>query len=246
MLLEIDSVLRPNNEAVVTPSYSPIYDFTRRVEAIRVRWEIMGRVVNFPVATAAITNREVTALYNAFTAPRPRLALLYDDMSPTPFVMDPANCMQGPYLVDFGFPTEESDVYVTGLSYRAVFESVQYVRRNTDLLEFDEEISEDQGGMTYVYAGGAVNLPERQTAFQNRTFKYVQSGSAVGLLAYPKIPPPIWPFAQMSAPRITTSSPQFKGRTDTHFRINWEYVFEWHAKLIGTPHRAPPAFQNAN
>lgn len=237
MILQVGNVRRPNNEAVVTPSYSPIYDFTRRVEAMRIRWEVMGRVVNFPVATQAITNSEIIALGNAFTTPNPFLALLGDDGSPTPFEMNPAKCLQGPNLIDLSFPTEESDVYVTGLSYRATFESVQSIRSSTDLLEFDEEVSEDPGGLTYVYVGGAVNYPERQVATQNKSFRYVQSGSATGLLAYPVIPPPIWPFAQMSAPRVVRSSPQFKGTVDTHFRVTWEYNFEWHTKLVGVPHR---------
>lgn len=238
MILQIAGLRRPNNEAVVSPSYSPVYDFTRRVEAMRVRWDISGRVVNFPVATKAQTDSEVLALANAFTRPNPFIALLGDDGSPTPFLLDPSRCLQGPSLIDMSFPVEESDVYVTGLSYRVVYEALQFVNRNSDLLEFEEEVSEDPGGLSYVYVGGAVNFPERQVATQHKSYKYVQSGSAVGLMTYPVIPPPIWPFALMAAPRISMSSPRVKGTIDTEFRINWEYGFEWHSKLVGVPHRS--------
>lgn len=237
MILQVGSLRRPNNEAVVVPSYSPIYDFTRRVEAMRIRWDISGRVVNFPVATKLKTDAEVNTLYNALTSPEPFLALLGDDGTPTPFVLNPARCLQGPSLVDFSFPADESEVYVTGLAYRAVFEAVQTVNLSTDLLEFDEQLSSDPGGRTFVYVGGAVNFPERQVATQNKSYRYVQNGTALGMLAYPIIPPPIWPFALMGEPRVVLASPQFKGQVDTHFRVNWEYNFEWHTRLVGVPHR---------
>ena len=240
MILRVGNLKRPNNEAVVVPSYQPVYDFTRRVTSMRIRWDISGRVVNFPTASQMLTSAEVIALSNAFTTENPYLALLGDDGStPTPFVLDPSRCLQGPYLIDMSFPASEQEVYVTGLAYRAVFEAVQYVGVGSDLLEFEEKLSEDPGGATYVYVGGAVNFAERQLATQQKTYKYTQSGSALGLLAYPLRPPPIWPFALMQSPRSELSSPQFKGTIDTHFRTVWEYNFEWHTKLIGVPHRSP-------
>jgi hypothetical protein len=238
MILQVGSLRRPNNEAVVTPSYQPIYDLTRKVEAMRIRWDVSGRVVNFPVATQAITSREIEAFYSAVTSPNPRLQLLGDDGSPTPFVLDPSRLLNGPSLIDFSFPTSEAEVYVTGLSYRLTFEGTQYVGRgDSDLIEFSEEVSGDPGGVTYVYVGGAYNLPERQVATQNKSYKYVQSGSAMGLLAYPLIPPPIWPFALMSEPRVVRSSPQNLGMVDTNYRISWEYNYEWHTRLFGVPNR---------
>ena len=238
MILQVGSLRRPNNEAVVTPSYQPIYDLTRKVEAMRIRWDVSGRVVNFPVATQAITSQEIQAFANAVTSQTPRLALLGDDGSPTPFVLDPSQCMNGPSLIDFSFPTSESEVYVTGLAYRLTFEATQYVGRgDSQLLGFSEEVSEDPGGQTYVMVGGAYNFAERQLATQNKPYKYVQSGSAMGLLAYPYIPPPIWPFALMGSPRIVRSSPQNLGIVDTNFSISWEYNYEWPTRLFGVPNR---------
>jgi hypothetical protein len=240
MILRVGNLKRPNNEAVVTPSYQPIYDFTRRVTSMRVRWDISARVVNYPQASQLLTSAEILALSNAFSNPNPYLALIGDDGSTlTPFVLDPSQCLQGPYLVDLSFPASDAEVYATGLSYRVVFEAVQFVGAGSDLLQFDEELTEDPGGATYVYVGGAVNFAERQLATQQKTYKYTQSGSATGLLTYPSIPPPIWPFAMMQAPRVALSSPQFKGTFDTHYQINWEYNFEWHTKLFGVPHRSP-------
>lgn len=239
MILQIGTLRRPNNEAVVTPSYQPIYDFTRKVEAMRIRWDISARVVNYPVATQAITSQEIQALANALTAPTPKLQLLGDDgVTQTPFVLDPSRCLQGPNLIDFSFPASDSEVYVTGLAYRATFEAVQYVGNgDSDLLEFSEELSEDPGGQTYVMVGGAYNYAERQLATQHKPYRYVQSGSAMGLLAYPLIPPPIWPFALVAAPKIIRSSPQVVGTVDTNYRISWEYNYEWATKLFGAPNR---------
>jgi hypothetical protein len=238
MILQVGPVTRPNNEAVVVPSYTPIYDLTRRVEAMRIRWEITGRVVNYPVATQAITSTQIRELEAAFKSTNPRCALLGDDRSATPYVLDPGQLMQGPYLVDYSFPTSEAEVYATGLAYRVSIEGVQYVGTGgTDLLEFSEELTEDPGGTTYVYVGGAVNLAERQVAFQRKSFKYTQSGSATGLLAYPVIPPPIWPFALLGAPRCVLQNPINQGTVNTGFPVSWEYNYEWPVKLYGVPHR---------
>jgi hypothetical protein len=238
MILQIGAITRPNNEAVVVPSYTPIYDLTRRVEAMRIRWEITGRVVNYPVATQSITSNEIRTLETAFKSINPRCALLADDRSSTPYVLDPSQLLQGPYLVDYTFPTSEAEVYATGLAYRVSLEAVQWVGASgTDLLEFNEEVSEDPGGTTYVYVGGAVNLAERQVGFRQKSYKYTQSGSATGLLTYPQIPPPIWPFALLSAPRTVKRGAINKGTVDTGFPITWEYSYEWPVKLYGNPHR---------
>lgn len=238
MILQVGSIRRPNNEAVVVPSYSPVYDYTRRIEAMKIRWEITGRVVNSPVATQAITSSEIAALEAAFRSKDPVCRLLGDKGEATPYVLDPGQLMQGPYLIDYTFPTSDAEVYATGLAYRVSLEGVQYVGQGgLDLIDFTEEVTEDQGGLTYVYVGGAVNLAERQVAFQKKSYKYTQSGSCTGLLAYPKIPPPIWPFALLQAPKIVKSDAQFKGKVDTHYRVNWEYQYEWPVKLFGDPHR---------
>jgi hypothetical protein len=239
MILQVGPVTRPNNEAVVVPSYTPIYDYLRRIEAMKIRWEITGRVVNYPVATQAITSTQIRDLEVAFRTTNPRCALLGDDRSPTPYLLDPGQLMQGPYLIDYSFPTSEAEVYATGLAYRVSLEGIQYVGNggSNDLISFTEELTETPGGTTFVYVGGAVNYAERQTAFQKQTYKYVQSGSATGLLARPAIPPPIWPFALMSEPRKVLGGPLNQGRVDTDFTISWEYNFEWHTKLYGVPHK---------
>ena len=240
MRLRVGSVIRPNNEAVVVPSYSPIYNYTRRVEAMRIRWDITGRVVNYPIATQGLTTAEARQLEQAFTSNEPYLALLEDETNtPTAFDLNPSSLLQGPFLIDYSFPANDKEVYATGISYRAVFEAVQRVGKGSDLLEFDEEITRDPGGVHHVYVGGAVNLPERQIAFQHKVWRYTQAGSAVGLLAHPDAPEPIWPFALMSAPNVTVSGPQFKSdRYDTHYRIAWEYRFEYHQPLVGLPNRS--------
>jgi hypothetical protein len=238
MILQVGSIRRPNNEAVVVPSYSPVYDYTRRIEAMKIRWEITGRVVNFPIATQAITSGEIAALEAAFRSKDPICRLLGDMGEATPYVLDPGQLMQGPYLIDYSFPTSEAEVYATGLAYRVSIEGVQYVGTGgTDLLEFSEELTEDPGGTTYVYVGGAVNLAERQVAFQQKSFKYTQAGSATGLLAYPVIPPPIWPFALLGSPRVSLQNPINQGTINTGFPVTWEYNYEWPVKLYGVPHR---------
>jgi hypothetical protein len=81
------------------------------------------------------------------------------------------------------------------MSYTVTYEADVPVAALGALLEFEETIQEFPGGPEWVYAGGAINFPERQLGKQHNTYRYVQSGSAVGLLSVPRVPPPIWPFA---------------------------------------------------
>jgi hypothetical protein len=239
MKLRIGSIIRPNNEAVAAVSYKPVYDVSRIVSKLVVRWDITGRIVNYPVASQSLTTAEIYKLQSVVALPRVDLVFLEDTTNrETALSMKVSDCIDGPYLVDYALPNADDDVYATGIGYRLVYEGVMRARGST-LLEFEETVDEEPGGPEFVYVGGAVNLPERQLGTQNKTYKYSQRGTATGMFAYPQIPPAIWPFALVRQyPRVTKSNPKILGTVvDQEFTISWQYDYEWHVKLNGIPHR---------
>ena len=238
MRLKIGAYTRYNNEAVASITYTPIYDALRQIVKIRERWDITGRIVNDP-ATFEHANAELQKLFRDFSQLTPDLVFLDDDTAQeTAMYLRASDCLVGPYLIDSSLPNQANDVYVTGLPYRVVYEAERLANvPGNPILAFNETLSADPGGEVAVYVGGAVNLAERQTGWQQMVYTYIQRGSAVGWFNYPEIPGPIWPFAQMKAPRVEMQSAKVLGQIDTEYEIAWEYVFQWHLPLSGRPHR---------
>ncbi len=239
MILYINGVPRPANEAVASISYSPVYDATRVITKTIERWDISGRIIPEHPATSAKMTAALQLLNNTFSIPEPDLVFTEIDGSPTALQLLRANCLRGPYVIDSGIPNQADDVYSNGIGYRITFEAERFIGGGSanPILEFSERLSNGEGGEEHVYVGGAVNYPERQVGFQSKPYTYVQSGRAVGLLAYPAVPPPIWSFAQMRRPAIEKSSPRKIGKVDTEFEISWSYEFAWHQPLFGNPFR---------
>jgi|688.fasta_scaffold04211_24 hypothetical protein len=239
MILYINGVPRPANEAVASITYQPTYDATRVITKTTERWDISGRIIpEHPTSSAKMT-AALQLLNQTFSQPEPDLIFTEVDGTPTALELRSVNCLRGPYIIDSGIPNQADDVYRNGMSYRITFEAERFIGGGSrvPILEFSEQLSSESGGEEHVYVGGAVNFPERQVAFQRKQYVYTQSGRAVGLLAYPFVPPPIWPFAQMKIPRISKMGPRKIGKVDTEYEISWSYEFEWHQPLYGNPHR---------
>ena len=237
MRLRVGPNTLPQNEAVASITYSPVYDVTKRVAKLRERWDISGRIVlQGTNATQSQMTAEILRRQRIYQADLDLVFLEDDTDTPTVMQLLRLNCLLGPYIIDSSLPNQANDVFATGMGYRIVYEA-ERLGSSDGLLEFSESLTEGPGGLEYVYAGGSVNFPERQVGTQNTPWQYTQSGRAVGLFGYPAPPPPIWPFALMRKPRIERSSPRVLGRIDTEYEISWTYEFEWHQELRGVPHR---------
>lgn len=238
MRLRIGGAIRPLNECVASISYAPTYDVSKRVTKLKERWDISGRIVLQTNASQTAMTAAIERLRADFSQEGADLVFLEDfGSAETALALRAQNCLVGPYIVDSSFPNSAGDIYSNAMSYRIVFEAETLTSTGTNLIEFSESVTEIEGGPEEGYVGGAVNYPERQVFMQNKPFRYKQSGSAVGLLARPTWPPPIWPFAMIHRPQITKISPRVLGNIDTEYGIQWEYEFAWHQELFGEPHR---------
>lgn len=244
MYFKCGGAIRPNNEAVASISYRPVYDVSRKIVHYWERWDVTGRIVNYPVATQAITTAELSKIRTQLLRDNVDLVFLEDvTRAPTALKLLASECLVGPFVEDFDIPNSAEDVYATGIAYRVVYSAKRLAAApGSNLLEFEETIACDPGGREFTYVGGAVNLAERQLAFQAKPWRYVQQGRALGAFAYPFIPPPIWPFARIrpEAPAHQLRSPRVLGKSaslDSEYEITWSYEYEWHGPLRGIPHR---------
>lgn len=239
MYLKVGSRIRPFNEADAAISYSPIYDAYNRMTSIDERWDITGRIVLQTNASQANMTKAIRLLQQDFNQERPDLIFLEDDgVRESAWALRANECMDGPKVVDSGFPQDPQNVYATGTSYSVSMMGRRAVRSaaRNPILEFTEEIDPRGGGPIVGYVGGALNYAERQVFKQFDPWTCVQRGSAVGLYGWPIPPGPIWPQAQLERMIPRKVAPRVLGPIQQEFEITWEYKFGWPFALTGNPH----------
>lgn len=236
MRLRIGNYLRPNRESRRSISYTPKYDARRRLSTVAERWEITGRLVSDD-GTQSGMDRALQELQAAILQPNPSLTYLHEDTGdPSVLALRSDTALYGPLLISSTLPGSANSIYGTAIDFVLVYEAEYPVAVGGNILEFRERLREIPGGQTRVMVGGYVNAAQRQIGYQNKKWGYIQSGRAVGLFGYPTIPPPIFPAALMGEPEVERIGPVDTGNIPTRFEITWQYSFEWHQKLYGTPH----------
>jgi len=239
MYLKIGTTTRPLNENKVTVSYQPKYSLTRLITEVVETWTIQGVIIlEGEDATPANMATEINAVNAMMDQVEPDMYVLDDDLELTPWKLLAATCSEGPRVVDFAWTSGEQSIYPVMESYQAIFQATRPI--GGGLVMFAETLTPEPGGTEFVWVGGAINVPEQQVGTQYKTWRVRQSGTAIGLLGYPTPPPAIWPFA-LTRPAsdgwAQATSPRKLGRVDTEFAISWNYEFEWHQPLFGTPNR---------
>lgn len=120
-------------------------------------------------------------------------------------------------------------------SYEIVL-AAEYVT-NAILESWEEEITQvGTGGERVVYVELATEPPDRQVVNQRTLTFASQSGTAVGVGAYPEPPAPVFAGDEIQVSRtISRRSPRKRGRIWTGYRISWSYEFHSPAPLEGLP-----------
>jgi len=241
MYLRVGGKVRPFNEADVSISYQAVFDGLRRLVKVQTTWQIDGTVLLQTDASQRNMSAALATLEADFRQPTPDLIFLEDNGStPTPLQLLARNCLSGPSLTNFNYPKDSNKVYAIGTPYTATYVADSLAAgAGRPIIEFSESVTDTgEGGWERVHVGGAINLPEEQIGTQYKPYRYTQSGSAVGLLAYPSVPPPIWPASlKRPRPQVSLMSPEILGAVDQMFRISWAYSYESARPLVGYPHR---------
>lgn len=239
MYLRIGGYTRPFLEANVDPSFQNFFDGQRRLYKTGVTYQIDGKIVLQTGASEAAMTREINALKVALGQINPDVILLNSDgVTPSHFALYANKCVVGPQIMNWAFPSNAGRLYHTSCPYSITVYAEQPVGNGSPILAFNETVDDQgTGGWEKVFVGGAINPPEEQIGQQYSTYRYTQSGSAMGLYGWPQVPPPLWPFAlKRQRPKIQRSSPELMGDVAQNYRISWAYEYESPFELFGDPH----------
>jgi hypothetical protein len=211
--------------------------------AIRVRFEVQGRIqiadqgsplANQAFMTAALDDLEAAYLQNGLD-----FGLYQDDGTPTQHVLLNAATLGGTRVITpVSYPVGRGAEYST---YRNYTVSIEGLLPNfyASIVQWKETLTFNGGGPEFIFLQTLNGLPQKQVLYQQTTYKASQRGSAVGNLAYPLPPDPLWPYAiHPNRTVIDRSSPERVGTTGIafrHYQTTWSYSFEDVAPLVGDP-----------
>jgi len=163
-------------------------------------------------------------------------ALYQDDGTVTPHAL-PLGSIGGVRVLAFDWNKNDGAEYATGRTATIVLEA-EYPDSD-GLLVFQETLRFiGNGGPRFVWVETANGPPQQQLVNQRTISRAVQSGMAVGLLAEPTYPQPIWPDVERRDLReMGRVGPRRDGNVFRDWGINWSYQFESGQPLYGQPHR---------
>lgn len=143
-----------------------------------------------------------------------------------------------------------SDVFI-GSKYGAEYATQRYFRFTAtadyaltgtaeNLLAFRESVTLSGGLPKFVCRPALNGPPQRQLTWLQTPFRAVQEGEAVGFLAWPTPPAPIFPqFLSGDDCPVRRSSPRRTGINYQEWPVAWQYIYESPAPLVGVPNLWP-------
>lgn len=250
MFVKYGSFTHPLGEAAVSIDRETLFTEAGTPWAVRERWDIQGVISNttinragdsIPSGVPADLSPKINALELAYSQNNQDIALLLPDgETPTSHRIISAHTLGGVQVVQAPcYPEGIEAEYVTYRSFTVAVEALRPLSSPTKLLSFTETMTYEGGGPRYGHLEPLVGRPIKQTLKRFTIYRVTQQGHAVGLYAYPPIPKPLWPAAQVRNRRIEKGSPRRRGGsviTDTEFPISWVYEYESAFSLIGGPH----------
>lgn len=232
----------PINEAACTLSTNPIKAFNRSIRnalSMSVRATILGN------GQAELTTNEVY-IRNALSQPFRDLVLKQDSGSHSGTRLINITSITGVEIVDGPhFRETMSPEYVNQrtLEFTAVAEYVVPGMERA-VIAFEETVSvQGDGSPMYVWRWPVDARGFPQPSSPTSLIVTTQSGRAVGHLAYPRIPPPMFGkrlregVFRGDKSSADEGSPQLHGRSWINYPISWRYIWESTVPIIGHPSR---------
>lgn len=238
MYLRYGNYIHANNEVGFTITRQAKRTHAGTFYAYHERWACRGDLLNY-TSQAAITGA-IQAITAAYSQDGQDLVFLLDDgVTPTAHQLLSANCNGGTRVVQVpSFPdTYGSGEYQPGYgrSYTFAVEGETELTGDNVFLTFTETVSfRGTGGPLIVYQEVAQGPWIPQMTSQTSLCRATQSGTAVGLTAYPQIPAPLWPAALVSQEVGTGyTSPRRYGKYE--WPVSWSYTYQSNGPLVGLP-----------
>ncbi len=202
------------------------------------RWRIRG-MLRSQTGSRDEIGQKIRALNRFYTGTLTSMILYYPNGSTkSQHQLLSANSIGGIRVIQPPtYPDMKGPTYITFHEYELAVEAHIPIRTDQIYVSFVEELAFEGGGNRYGFLEPLYGFPIKQLLKQNTKYVCIQSGRAVGLWSRPVVPNPIFPFAQMEAPRYVKTSPRNTNGTNTEYPIAWQYRFESASRLSGNPNR---------
>lgn len=224
-----------DNEAGISMSASSQFSDRGVLKSSKAVCKITGVIIG---SSQDDLRTKASALMQAYQIQNQLLGLYHDDGSLSHIYLDPAEALGGVKVTQ---PPSFTNArgraeYATGRSYEITVEA-DYPALFNGLLSFQESLSfQGNGGPRHVFFELMQGSPVRQQVAAKTLYRATQSGSAVGQLAYPTVPAPLWPNYLLNPDAgITYTGGTFTGSTFTGFGVSWNYQFVSDVPFFGLP-----------
>jgi hypothetical protein len=231
------SYTHDDNEVLVT-SFTQRTQFARGLPQL-VKKTLAYEVVLIPASASQASIRSaIQALEAAYSRQGQDAGLYHDDGSASPHVLDSGSSIGGVRVLSLDYPQGDGGEYATARTATITLEA-DYPVSGDVLLSFSESLRfVGTCGPRKVWAQVLNGAPQRQTVNQRTTQTITQSGSAVGWLAEPRLPGPLFPSLEhVDRREVSPGAPTLEGQRFVNWPLSWTYHFESASPLNARPHR---------
>lgn len=226
------------DEVSLTVSKSALLGPTGQRYGQRITWAIDGRLIADDTAAVVTAKRQLESAYD-----RDGQDFTFTDSNGTvAHSMQSAGSLSGVVIDEPpSFPDGTGAQLSTYLDYRIVAHcDYGFTAGENPLKSFTETLSFAGGGPRRAVVECTNALPQEQVLSLATAYRCTQSGAAVGLLAYPPIPGPIFPGKEeVAGSDRSFGSPRYVNGVYTDWPVSWSYLFISATPLIGRPNVWP-------
>lgn len=232
MILQYGGYTHADAECIVDMDIQATYNELGNVCGYAEQWSITAIV---QAATADLVTTAYEAMRTAYSTNGLDMVLYDSDGSTVRHAMRNNGSRKGLQITQFGYPKGEG---AEGSTFRTVSITARTeYERDLGLYSRSERYEFSGGGPQFVVHATLIGPPIKQQIRQQTPYRCIQSGSAIGLGAYPSFPPPAFPDDEHTEMRQTAKeSPREIGpRGNRMYPISWSYFFESANPMFGSP-----------
>ncbi|XZE35418.1 hypothetical protein SH501x_000909 [Pirellulaceae bacterium SH501] len=205
---------------------------------------VEGRLRNKRLESPRYLDPIIREMELAYSQPGMDFGMLHDDGTRSSVWFRNADTIGGIRPRLLAYPNYRGGEYVNYRQFQIQLTVMQPVVGAPEYIRFSESLSIDGGGGEWDVKEVNFGRGVRHRTRTHKKCTAVQSGSAVGRGEFPRIPPPIWPFAlRTEEPKIEREIRPRGGYRTGNIRleeceISWTYEYVWPVRLDGIPHYA--------
>jgi hypothetical protein len=232
MQVQYGSYVHPDNECSIAISRQGIFE--RGIcTKIKETWTVEGIINITGVQTISDITARIYEIENAYLVNGLDISLVG-----TAHLLQSARCLGGTRVVNPPqFPKGDGTEYATVRTFSVTVEGdILLPAGMGGLIEWKETLEFTGGGPRWVIIETRRGAGERQQVSEQVPYRVRQSGSAVGVTAWPIVPGPLFPAAEHVERRVLARmTPERMGNDFTAWPVSWNYEFESVSALSGNP-----------